>query len=88
MMMVSDVKSRKEAESAANGAHWAARGGIFATGTPFLVSFLGNFSTTVQVNKLRNHTRASRSAQLDDHLLMQTPKHPNWKNTAFPVRVE
>lgn len=39
MMMVIDVKSRKEAESAANGTHWAARGGVFAIGPPFL-SFL------------------------------------------------
>lgn len=47
MMIVIDAESRKEAESAANGTHWAGRGGVFATGTRFLVSFLGNFSTIV-----------------------------------------
>lgn len=37
MMMVIDGKSRnEEAESAVNGTHWAARDGVFATGTPFL----------------------------------------------------
>lgn len=30
MMIVIDAESRKEAESAANGTHWAGRGGVFA----------------------------------------------------------
>lgn len=33
MRMVIDVKSREEDESAANGPQWAARGGLFATGS-------------------------------------------------------
>lgn len=48
MMIVIDAESRKEAESAANGTHWAGRGGVFAIGTHFLVSFLENFSTIVR----------------------------------------
>lgn len=40
---------------------------------PDLVFFLGNFSTIVQQEKkLHNHAQASRSAQLNDHLV-QTP---------------
>lgn len=73
-MIVIDAESRKEAESAANGTHWAGRGGVSAIGTRFLVSFPGNFSTIVQqAKKLYNHTQASRSAQLNDHLV-RTPR--------------
>lgn len=38
-MIAIDAESRKEAESAANGTHWAGRGGIFAIGT-LLLGFL------------------------------------------------
>lgn len=71
MRMVIDVKSREEDESAANGPQWAARGGLFATGTGYLffTSFLGNCNTTVQVNRLHNDTQAPRAVQLSDHLL-------------------
>lgn len=88
MMIVIDAESRKEAESAANGTHWAGRGGVFAIGTHFLVSFLENVSTIVrQAKKLPNHTQASRSAQLNDQLV-QTPKLLHWKNPAFPISIQ
>lgn len=48
MMIVIDAESRKGAESAANGTHWAGRGGVFAIAGYFLVSFLENFSTIVR----------------------------------------